>query len=225
MNVAFNVEMPQTGDNNALIAALREKDEALREFQHRAKNSLQLVISLLKLQVTRIRDPEARAAYEQTLQRIDALAILYRQMHETGSAAAQVSLDQYLDELAKGVMDHSESHADVLPITVMAEPVVVSLYTAMPLGLLISELLTTSHTHAFPPGGGEARWVKMEAAKVSESRAEIILLDNGRSMPPGLDPEFDASMLLVDALADQLGAELTRSNGGGGTKITINFPV
>ena len=59
-----------------LTARIQELEAELRELQHRAKNSLQLVISLLKLQAGRIRDPDARAAYEQTMVRIEALAIL-----------------------------------------------------------------------------------------------------------------------------------------------------
>lgn len=202
-----------------LEQALREKEAALRELQHRAKNSLQLVISLLKLQSGRIRDPDAHAAYEQTLQRIEALAIAYRHLHESGTET-QVDLGRYLTELATTTCANAPGAADV-DLSMEAEEIVGGLSLAVPLGLILNEILTNALKHAFPKDG----WVQVRLSRRAEGMAELVVTDNGRGLPPGFDTDADSGMMLAEALAGQLGATVTASPDGGIVTINVTFPV
>lgn len=205
---------------DAAAERVQQLETALRELQHRAKNSLQLVISLLKLQAGRIRDPDARAAYDQTLLRIEALAILYRQLHESGSET-HIDFSRYLDELCETTCSNlSEGTSDV-EVTITAEPVSVGLYEAMPLGLIITELLSVSLRHAFPEKG----WIRLTLNRFNEHRARLVVADNGRALPAGFDESIDSGMMLVEALAAQIGDGLAVTSDHAGTTVTVTFPI
>lgn len=203
----------------ALEAALKEKDAALREVQHRAKNSLQLVLSLLKLQSGRIRDPEARSAYDQTLQRIEVLMIVYRQLHESRGDSS-IDLAGYLRELVDLVRVNIGEKAGRVEMGIEVEDLSIGLYTAVPIGLVVNELLLNSLRHAFPEDG----WIRVRLSRGDGRMAELVVADNGRGLPEGFDEDADASMLLVDALVGQIRGQLGIERRGG-TKVLLKFPL
>ncbi|WP_448188406.1 sensor histidine kinase [Azospirillum sp. sgz301742] len=211
---------PEASAEDTNAARVRELESELRELQHRAKNSLQLVISLLKLQAGRIRDPDARIAYEQTMVRIEALAILYRQLHETG-AGTHVGLGRYVEALCEVVKSGTPGGLANIPITVKADPVAVGLYEAMPLGLIIAELVSNSLHHAFPEQG----WIQVIVTKVNDTRARLVVEDNGRPLPAGFDTTSDDGLMLAEALASQLGDTLSTDSDAAGTTASVSFPI
>ena len=221
--VAMPPDRPASGSDTPDIPPeqrIRELEAELRELQHRAKNSLQLVISLLKLQAGRIRDPDARVAYEQTLVRIEALAILYRQLHETGSGT-HVELGRYVEGLCEAVKAGTPGGLANVPITVSAEPITVGLYEAMPLGLIIAELVSNSLHHAFPEQG----WINVTVTRQSDTRARLVVEDNGRALPAGFDTTSDDGLMLAEALASQLGDTLSTDSDSTGTTAAVSFPI
>jgi len=204
-----------------LEAALRQKEAALREVQHRAKNGLQLAISLLRLQVGRMRDPEARAAFEDTLHRIEALTLVYRQLHQSG-AEADVDLGAYLGELAQLAATPPEDamRGPTLAVVVNAEPMSANLTTAMTLGLLVNELILASQRHAF---AGDPR-IEVSLVSAGDNLARLSVSDNGRPLPAGFDPAHEDAMVLVQALAGQLGGDIDLQTTGG-TRAVVTFPL
>jgi len=188
-----------------LEAALRHKEAALREVQHRAKNGLQLAISLLRLQVGRMRDPQARAAFEDTLHRVEALTLVYRQLHQSG-AEADVDLAAYLCELAHVAAAPADDavRGVGVEVAVVAEPIAVDLTAAMTIGLIVNELILASLRHAFPA----TPRIDVGLTRFGERHARLTVADNGRALPLGFDRGEDDAMLLVQALAGQLGGTL-----------------
>lgn len=203
-----------------LTVRIKELESELRELQHRAKNSLQLVISLLKLQAGRIRDPDARAAYEQTMVRIEALAILYRQLHETGSGT-HIELGRYVEALCEAVRHGTPGGLANIPIAVSSDPVQIGLYEAMPLGLIIAELVTNSLHHAYPDDG----WIRISVRQEANSRARLTVEDNGRALPAGFDTTAEDGLMLAEALAAQLGDTLSTDSDAAGTTASVSFPL
>lgn len=201
------------------VARIAELEGELRELQHRAKNSLQLVISLLKLQAGRIRDPDARAAYEHTLLRIEALAILYRQLHESGSGT-HVDFGRYVRALCEAVQEGAFGTASTIPIAVESDAIDIGLYEAMPLGLIIAELVTNSLHHAFPERG----WIRVSVTRTGEARARLTVEDNGRALPAGFDTTAEDGLMLAEALASQLGDTLATESDASGTMASVTFP-
>lgn len=204
-----------------LLNRIHTLEAELRELQHRAKNSLQLVISLLKLQAGRIRDPDARAAYEHTLLRIEALAILYRQLHESG-AGTHIDLGRYVEVLCDTVREGTEGAAGTIPIAVAAEPIAIGLYEAMPLGLITAELVSNSLQHAFP--AAEA-WIRVSVSPHTAGRGRLVVEDNGRALPAGFDTTAEDGLMLAEALAAQLGDTLLTESDAQGTTASVTFPL
>lgn len=219
---ASEAESPSKADSlqERLNTRIHELESELRELQHRAKNSLQLVISLLKLQAGRIRDPDARAAYEQTMLRIEALAILYRQLHETGSGT-HVDVGRYAANLCEVVKDGNSGALARVPVTVSSDPLQIGLYEAMPLGLIIAELVTNSLQHAYPDNG----WIRVSVRQEPSGRARLTVEDNGRALPAGFDTTADDGLMLAEALAGQLGDTLSTESDAAGTTASVSFPV
>jgi two-component sensor histidine kinase len=213
---AGNAQAPE----NPALARIAELEQELRELQHRAKNSLQLVISLLKLQAGRIRDPDARAAYDQTLVRIEALAILYRQLHESGSGT-HLGIGRYVEALCEAVKEGTPGGVADIPITVTSEPIQIGLYEAMPLGLIIAELVTSSLHHAYPDEG----WIRVSVRREDNGRARLTVEDNGRALPAGFDTTADDGLMLAEALAGQLGDTLSTDSDAFGNTATVSFPI
>ena len=214
------VPEPLENETERLRQALQEKEAALRELQHRAKNSLQLVISLLKLQSGRIRDTDARSAYDQTLQRIEALAIAYRHLHESSSETG-VELGHYLQELATTTCANQAGAAGV-ETRIRTESLMAGLSVAVPLGLILNEIVTTALRHAYPSD----RWIQIDLRRTGADTAELLVSDNGRGLPAGFDAEADAAMMLAEALAGQIGATLVAGPGAnGGTEVRVSFPA
>lgn len=201
-------------------ARIHALEAELRELQHRAKNSLQLVISLLKLQAGRIRDPDARAAYEHTLLRIEALAILYRLLHESGSGT-HVRLESYLKTLCDTVRQGVTGRGAGIPVSVSAGNLDIGLYEAMPLGLIVAELLTNSLNHAYP----DEPWIRLTVVPAEGPRARLTIEDNGRPLPEGFDTNADDGLMLAEALAVQLGDGLVTDSGPRGTHASLTFPI
>lgn len=215
------VRAPDMDDHTKqLEEALREKEAALKELQHRAKNSLQLVISLLKLQSGRIRDPDARTAYDLTLQRIEALAIAYRHLHESGTET-KVEFGRYLTELVTTTSANLPGGAQGTDIDVQSEKITGGLSLAVPLGLIVNELLTNALRHAFPAKS----WIRISLSRPAPETVELAVTDNGRALPSGFDPDADAGMLLAEALAAQLGATLAVESTGTGTSVKMSVPL
>ena len=205
---------------NEALARIEELESELRELQHRAKNSLQLVISLLKLQAGRIRDPDARAAYDQTLLRIEALAILYRLLHESGSGT-HLGLGRYVEALCEAVKEGTPGNLPNIPITVTSDPVQIGLYEAMPLGLIIAELISSSLHHAYPEEG----WIRVSVTLENNGRGRLTVEDNGRALPAGFDTSADDGLMLAEALAGQLGDTLSTDSDASGNTATVSFPI
>lgn len=203
----------------ALAGHLADREQVLRELQHRAKNSLQLVISMLRLQHHRFNDPASRAAYDQTMFRVEVLAILYRQIHEARSEVS-VDLARYAEEICETALGNVGDLPAPVQVSVVAEPLRTSLYTAMPLGLIINELVMSGLRHAYPAQGRME--VRLEPAE--DGQARLLVSDNGRALPPGFDTDADASAMLVEALATQLGADLDIS-GGSGTRVVLTLKL
>jgi two-component sensor histidine kinase len=204
-----------------LEAALRQKDAALREVQHRAKNGLQLAISLLRLQVGRMRDREARAAFEDTLHRVEALTLVYRQLHQSG-AEANVDLSNYLGELAHIAASPGDEavRAAGVEVKVEAEAIAVDLTAAMTIGLIVNELILAALRHAF---SGTPR-IEIALTRFGDRHARLSVADNGRPMPSGFDRSDDDATLLVQALAGQLGGSLDTDTDGP-TIAELIFPL
>ena len=208
-----------------LTDALREKEVLLKEIHHRVKNNLQLISSLLRLQSGALDDPRLRELIADSERRVRAMALIHEQLYQAASLA-RVDLGSYVLSLVNHLR---RSHAGTTPqveIRVTVEDVIVEMDQAVPLGLLVSELVSNSLKHAFPTGadarGGE---VFVVARREPPGRLILIVGDNGVGLPDHVDLEHPPSMglQLVGSFVAQLQGQLAVQRRPG-TVLTVTIP-
>jgi two-component sensor histidine kinase len=106
-------------------------------------------------------------------------------------------------------------------VQINADPIVAGLSLAVPLGLIVNEILSATQRYAFP----ETAWIQVSLVRIDDGRAELLVAGNGRPLPAGFDPEADSGLMLADALASQLAATLDTEIAGNGTTTRLTFPL
>ena len=201
-------------------AALVQRNLLLREVYHRVKNNLQLVDSILVMQGRRLSDPEAKTELAGLRTRIYALGLVHQQL--MGSANLQTfDVAPFLQELTGNILDGGASTS--ISINVNAEPLDVGLDFAIPLGLLVTELVTNSLKHAFPGGKGH---IDVALSRNDDGTFALVISDDGTGYDSGASPQSDLAgglgSKIITALVNQLKATMTiQSEHGTRTDIQI----
>jgi PAS domain S-box-containing protein len=206
----------------ALRASLGEKEAMLKEIHHRVKNNLQLVSSLLRLRGNQLQNAEGKAALMDTQQRIRSMALLHEALYRSGDFA-QVNLAGYLTNVAAHLFRSFPSITERIELRQNVAPLLVSLDTALPCGLIVNELLTNSLKHAFS-GGGRGT-VSIEVEKLDPSLVQLSVSDDGAGVPGGFVPELaqGLGLQIVSDLVRQLSGTL-HYDGAAGAAFRIQFP-
>jgi two-component system, sensor histidine kinase PdtaS len=189
--------------NEELEARLREREVLLREVHHRVKNNLQLISSLINLQMASVEGAAALA--EEGRIRIRSMALVHEKLYESQSLA-DVDLSAYARDLVR--MVEAAIGPPGVEVRVEAQPVSLGVDQAIPCGLLLNELLTNALKHAFP--GGRRGRVDVTVSPVGERSVMVEVKDDGVGLPPALDLAAPATlgMAMVQKLSQQLEAEL-----------------
>lgn len=187
----------------------------LRELQHRMKNNLQVIVSLLALQRRQSTNTEARERIAAVMDRVLAIGLAHDQLSFKDSASS-VNMRDYLKALCANI----DPHRPEVLVEVDVDFASIPLDRAVPVGLIVNELVTNSIKYAFDQEGGIINVVFRVNESIGE--AEIAVRDNGRGMGGARPGAF--GLRLVESLAGQLGGELTRDDVPKGTLTTLRFP-
>jgi len=178
-----------------LRATIAAQDQAFRKLSHRLKNNLQLVISIVSLRLSALRDPASRHELEDLLSKIHALALIQKKLHDGGRLLA-VEFDGFLDELT-AVLERPQA---ARRIALELEPVAISIERAVPLGLIANELIAMATATA------DQTLTVTLARQAGKVVLAIGPIASAALEAPGRP---DLGMPLVRALARQAQAELT----------------
>jgi PAS domain S-box-containing protein len=198
-----------------LRTALAERETLLKEVYHRVKNNLQMVQSLLSLQQRSLSDPLAQRALQDSARRVRAMAVVHEKLYQTGNLGS-VPLRDYTADLLRQIDEATGAsrqgvslQAEVLDLACLPD-------TAIPYGLILTELVTNAMEHAFV--GRTAGRVKIELA-LEEAVPVLSVSDDGLGLPAGFDSAAPDSMglQLASALAVQLGGRLQATSAQGST--------
>jgi PAS domain S-box-containing protein len=204
-------------------AALKEKDILLGEIHHRVKNNLQVVNSLLDLQIDRIQDNFVQDILRESQNRIKSMALIHQTLYESRDFA-RVDFSTFLDTMAPTLVSSYEIDPDHIALNIEAVEVLLPINAAVPCGLVTNELISNALKHAFP--GKRHGEIKIQLARDSNSHAVLSISDNGQGIPEDLDLSNNKTLglQLVHLLTDQLGGELTihRANP---TAFVLRFPI
>jgi len=192
----------------------------LQELTHRIKNSLQIIVSMVSLEARNHKSGEGKTALERVSHRIAALGRLYSMLGETNSIEA-VDAASYLEALCRDLIESVQKENGTL-IALKSDIASESLPVdrAIPLGLIVNELVTNAVKYAFP---GEPKGTIAVTLKRFAGELRLTVADDGQ----GADPQRADSGLgarLVDSFARQLGGQVERVSSSKGTSVCLTLP-
>ena len=203
----------------SLMDSLAEKDALMREIHHRVKNNLQIITSLLNMQQRALADPAAKAAMNDTRQRITALAQIYRALYQ-GPDLKRVDLRPFLEELTAQLLANDMSTSPLVRTEVHADPLVIDPDRLAPIALFAVEAITNAQKHAFGPNGGTLE----VGFHVRGEEAELSISDDG----PGAADSLGGGVgrTLMTAFARQLRGKVSfESQSPRGLTVRLIFPT
>lgn len=179
----------------------------MRELHHRVKNNFAIVASLLKLQSVRLQDEKAIQAMLAGQQRVEAMSLIHQRLYQ-GERVTSVNMDEYLTDLATGLMQAYDYNAKNFDLYIYIEQRTLDVDVAMPLGLIANELITNAFKHAY----GDVQRPMLRIALLRRDGITLEVQDNGR----GIDAEtwrkinnrLSFGKQLIMSLSDQLEAEI-----------------
>ena len=204
-----------------LSASLLEKEVLLREIHHRVKNNLQIIISLLNLQSRQVKDKKVLSAIQESQNRVRAMALVHEKIYQS-EHLSEIDICEYISYLAKYLFQFYGTDMKAIKLVLEGSCIKVGINTAVPLGLVINELVSNSLKHAFPKGRPGKVIICMHR---DENGIVISIKDDGVGMPEHIETGKTDSLglMLIQSLANQLGATISLDRQCG-TAYTIHIP-
>ena len=202
--------------------SLIEKEVLLKEINHRVKNNLQLICSLLSLQSGHTDHVQAREGLKVSQARVKSMALIHENLYQSEDLA-RVDLRRYVRRLASSLFNAHEVSPDAITQRIEVDDVSLGVTQAIPCGLIINELVSNSLKHAFPEGkGGE---IRIELTSIAGNGVTLKVGDSGVGFPSDLDFRNTESLglQLVIILVDQLDGTI-ELHANDGTEFEITFP-
>jgi PAS domain S-box-containing protein len=204
--------------NCKLSALVTEREMLLVEVNHRAKNSLAIAASLLAIQGRRQPDPAVRTLFEEAQDRLNALARVHDLLSKS-EKAQRVDVSMYVADLCQALRPMTDNDERIRLETKMEDAIFVHAETAVPLGIVLTELVTNAVKYAFPaPRSGR---ILVQARRSQMKWAELVVRDDGIGMSSPREGSLGYG--LVRSLVQQIRGEIdVRSDAG--LTVTISFP-
>jgi two-component sensor histidine kinase/PAS domain-containing protein len=193
--------------------------EQFDELNHRVKNNLTVVSSLLSVQARNSTQPTVRDELMKAVDRVQSIADVHASLYRSGGRDS-VEFSAYLEDLC-GRLSQILADDGRLTLEVEAETAVVRLDQAVPLGLIVNELVTNAAKHAYPPTEPGAILVRF--ARTAPETVSLTISDGGRGLPGADEPDANGlGMKLVQSLVEQVGGRLDiRRQPGAGFEIHL----
>lgn len=212
--------------NREISNSLAMKENLLKEIHHRVKNNLQVVSSILNLQSRNVRDPEALRIIEEGKERIRAIALIHNQLH-LNNDSAYVEMGGYLNKLITQMGESFYGYNKHIEVQVHVEEINLSIDYAVPVGLIMCELLSNSYKHAFKDR--EEGFIEV-ALKNNPERSlnyELLVKDNGVGYQgkTAFLEQSSTGVEIISAFIQQLDANYSYLNDGSGFGLFIQFRI
>lgn len=200
-----------------LQRSLEEKEMLLKEVHHRVKNNLQIISSLLNLQLGRTCDKQFQKELDESMSRIKSMALIHEMLYKSGDYT-RVNFSNYLNEL---IIDLGRLYGSPqVSIKIDSDEIYLPINQAISAGLLVNELATNCLKHAFPHNRkGE---IKI-SLRLSNNKYHLLVMDNGIGLGKiRISSAKTLGLQLATTLAKQLGGKLSRHEGSG-TMLKVIF--
>jgi PAS domain S-box-containing protein len=210
---------------DGIKGSLREKERLLEDIQRQVENNLRAIYSLIDLQFEYLRDNKAITMLKESRERIRSISLMHEKLNQD-KVLARVDLATYFRNLAHRLFEAFSPDRDLIGLKLDIEEVFLDIRTAIPCGLIASELISNSLKYAFPAGRAGEVAVEFHRKTGPIGQYSLAILDNGVGFPKDLDFRKAKSLGLqiVTDLVSQLPGQI-RLDRRGGTKFTITFPA
>jgi two-component system, sensor histidine kinase PdtaS len=205
---------------NLIKSSLNEKNILLQEIHHRVKNNMQIISSLLNLQTRYVNDEEAVDILKESQNRVRSMAMIHEKLYQSKDLS-HINFGDYIQSLVSNLFhSYNTEKTSIIPVFEV-ENLSLNIDTAVPCGLIISELVSNSLKYAFPKGlNGEI----LISLKFIDNKYELVVRDNGIGMPVDIDLNKleTLGLLLVNSLTEQIDGQII-INRKHGTEFIIKF--
>lgn len=202
--------------------SLKEKEVLLKEIHHRVKNNLQIITSLLNLQSAQIKDPATLTMFRESQARVRSMALIHEKLYQSKDLA-RIDFDGYVRDLMVYLFRSYAANPDQIRTEIDTSNLLLGIDTAIPCGLIISELVTNSMKYAFPDGRRGHIYIGLHPHQ--DGNMTLRVADDGIGLEEGFDwRESDSlGLQLVSTLTSQLHGTM-QVGGKGGASFVLTFP-
>jgi two-component system, sensor histidine kinase PdtaS len=188
--------------NHSLEKLLHENEWLLREVHHRVKNNLQIIMSLLHSQSAYLKDEKALYAVMESQHRVQAMSLIHQKLYKTSNTSA-VYMPEYINDLVVYLKDSFKTGNNIL-VEEEIEPITLDVSQAVPIGLILNEVITNALKYAFPHSENDLLSVRFVHTATNE--VELVISDNGKGLPADFNEQSNLSfgMVLIRGLTDEL---------------------
>ncbi|MGH1334649.1 MAG: histidine kinase dimerization/phosphoacceptor domain -containing protein [Aureispira sp.] len=199
-----------------------EKEILLKEIHHRVKNNLQVVTSLLHLQSYDIEDPATRLLFDQSQYRINSMAMIHEMLYQSHDLSA-IDYQQYLKQLVNKLVRSIKGSEEAIQLDLSIAPIRLNIDTAIPLGLLSTELITNSLKYGLDQGKDSILTVHLQP---HDTAYLLKIGDNGKGMEldwtKAVSPQ-SLGLRLIKQLSRQLDGKLVQTKEKPGVHYELSF--
>ncbi len=203
-----------------LERSLAEKELLLREVNHRVKNNLQVISSLLYLQSTGTKDPELLRVFKELQDRVRSIVLVHDRLF-SGAVVGELRFDEYVRSLAGHLMLSNGIGPDRVQCSVMDSKLLLPPDFAVPLGLIINEIISNSLRHAFPDG--DKGTISIDCREEESGFFLLTVRSEGAGRSERAESSSRIGFRIVEALCRQIGATLWVDSATG-TSYSIRIP-
>jgi len=202
-------------------ASLKEKEVLLKEIHHRVKNNLQIITSLLRLQSEGIQDANVLDMFRESQSRVRSMALVHEYLYKSPDLAS-IHFPEYVQSIVSSLFRSYGVLPETIGLHLDIEEIPLDLNTAIPTGLIMTELVANVLKHAFPAGAKGELWIQFHAR--GHDGYDFVVRDNGRGLSPDIQVESADSLglRLVKTLVTQLRGTIA-INRGNGTEFKITL--
>ena len=192
----------------------------MKEIHHRVKNNMQLISSLLELQAGYIQDPKALSVFQECKNRIRSMALIHEKLYQSTNLD-RIDFAEYARGLVNMLSRTYRTSAQV-NVELQIEALSLNLETAVPLGLILNELISNSLEHAFP--NRQSGTIRVSLLSAKDNLMSLIVQDDGIGLPPNFDLQKSSTLglRLIHILTEQLHARM-EMHGNHGVVFTMFF--
>ena len=201
---------------------LEEKEVLLKEIHHRVKNNLQIITSLLSLQSSFIDDPESKALFRYSQYRINSMAMIHEMLYKSQDIS-KISYGEYAQKLISGLIISMKGSDNKIELKVDVPDINLNIDTAIPLGLLINEIITNALKYGIRDDTQGT--ISIQISKMKHETYKMTIGDNGVGFSEDINFRNSKSLglMLIHKLSLQLNGSIEKDNNAKGTNYIVNF--